>query len=79
MNYYIIVYKNTFDAMAADKKFTELKINFRVMPTPTSITQSCGICTRIEDLSEVKELIDNNELEFKNIYEKNENGFNKIK
>lgn len=79
MKYYIIVYKNTFDAMAADKKFTEEGVNFRVMPTPTSITQSCGICTRIENLSEVSGLIDNNELEFKNIYEKSEEGFNKIR
>lgn len=79
MKYYIIVYKNTHDAMAADKKFTELGVKFRVMPTPTSITQSCGICTRIDEINNVKELLDNDEFEFKNIYVKEEEGFTLVR
>lgn len=55
MKYYIIVYKNTHDAMEAEKNLTNENIEFRVMPTPTSITQSCGMCTRIEsEKSEAK-------------------------
>ena len=35
MNYYIIVFKNTHDAMTAEKKLSELNYKFRIMPTPT--------------------------------------------
>ena len=42
MKYYIIVFKNTYDAMTGEKKLKELNYKFRIMPTPTSITQSCG-------------------------------------
>ncbi|WP_238919010.1 DUF3343 domain-containing protein [Clostridium sp. YIM B02555] len=68
MNYYIIVFKNTYDAMAAEKRMKELNFNFRIMPTPTSITMSCGICIRIEEEEEIHTIIKNNIIEFKNIY-----------
>lgn len=42
MDYYIIVFKNTYDAMSAEKKLKELDLEFRIMPTPTSVTMSCG-------------------------------------
>lgn len=48
MDYYIIVFKNTYDAMSAEKKLKELDLEFRIMPTPTSVTMSCGICVRID-------------------------------
>ena len=38
MNYYIIVFKNTHDAMTADKKLAMKNYKFRIMPTPTLIT-----------------------------------------
>lgn len=79
MKYYIIVYKNTHDAMEADKKFTELGITFRMMPTPTSITQSCGLCTRFEDIQSVENLLNDNSFEFKNVYVKDEEGFNLVR
>ena len=72
MNYYIIVFKNTHDAMTADKKF-------RIMPTPTLITQSCGICVRIENDDEINSIIENKEIEFKNIYKRNETEYILIK
>lgn len=78
MKYYIMVYKNTHNAMEADKKLTELGISFRVMPTPTAITQSCGICTRVDDEDVINDIIKNNILEFKNIYCKNIDKFEKI-
>ena len=52
MNYYIIVFKNTHDAMSAEQKLNGLNYKFRIMPTPTLITQSCGICIRIEEEEE---------------------------
>jgi hypothetical protein len=75
MNYYIIVFKNTYDAMAAEKKLKELNFDFRIMPTPTSITMSCGICIRIDEKEEIDTIIDNNILEYKNAYFRNEKGY----
>lgn len=79
MNYYIIVFKNTLDAMTGEKKMNELGFNFRMMPTPTTITQSCGICIRIEDVSVIDEVINNNLIEFKSIYKRDSEGYTVIK
>lgn len=68
MTYYIIVFKNTYDAMSAEKKLNELKYNFKIMPTPTSITMSCGICVRIDSEEEISNVINTDILEYKNIY-----------
>ena len=57
MNYYIVVFKNTYDAMAAEKKLKELNLDFRIMPTPTSITMSCGICVRIDNKEEIDSIL----------------------
>ena len=70
MNYYIIVFKNTHDAMSGEKKLKELNYELRIMPTPTLITQSCWICIRIESEEKIKRIIDGNIIEFKNIYKK---------
>ena len=81
MNYYIIVFKNTHDAMSAEQKLNGLNYKFRIMPTPTLITQSCGICIRIEEEEEekVNEIINNNTVEFNNIYKKEEANYVLIK
>ncbi|MDR3597144.1 DUF3343 domain-containing protein [Clostridium sp.] len=75
MNYYIIVFKNTYDAMAAERKLNQLSFNFRIMPTPTSITMSCGICVRLEEKEEIEKIINDKILEYKNIYFRNQEGY----
>ncbi len=75
MNYYIIVFKNTFDAMSAERKLKELNYDFRIMPTPTSITMSCGICIRIDDKDKVIEILQDDILEYKNIYFRDNEGY----
>ena len=75
MNYYIIVFKSTYDAMAAEKKLKELNFTFRIMPTPTSITMSCGICVRIEQKDEIDLVINKHILEYKNIYFRDKEGY----
>lgn len=75
MNYYIIVFKNTYDAMAAEKKLNKLSFDFKIMPTPTTITMSCGICVRIEEKEKVSLIINNNILEYKNIYIRDKEGY----
>jgi hypothetical protein len=61
--------------MAAEKRMKELNFNFRIMPTPTSITMSCGICIRIEEEEEIDTIIKNNIIEFKNIYFRDNDGY----
>ena len=68
MDYYIVVFKKTHDAMSAEKKLNELNFKFRIMPTPTTITMSCGICVRIDDEEEIKLIKNDNLFEYKNIY-----------
>lgn len=75
MNYYIIVFKNTHDAMSAEKKLEELNYEFEIMPTPTSITLSCGICIRIGDKHIIDSILSSSVLEFKNIYFKTDKGY----
>ncbi|MFW2491871.1 DUF3343 domain-containing protein [Clostridium chromiireducens] len=75
MNYYIIVFKNTYDAMAAEKKLKELEYEFKIMPTPTSITMSCGICVRIDKKDDIDEVINKNILEYKNVYFRDNGGY----
>ena len=79
MNYYIIVFKNTHDAMSAEQKLIGLNYKFRIMPTPTLITQSCGICIRIEEEEKLNEIINDNTIEFKNIYKREESNYILIK
>ena len=79
MNYYIIVFKNTHDAMSAEQKLNGLNYKFRIMPTPTLITQSCGICIRIEEEEKLNEIINDNTIEFKNIYKREEANYVLIK
>ncbi|MBS4957600.1 DUF3343 domain-containing protein [Clostridium sp.] len=79
MNYYIIVFKNTHDAMSAEQKLNGVNYKFRIMPTPTLITQSCGICIRIEEEEELNKIISSNIIEFKNIYKKEESKYIVIK
>lgn len=78
MSYFIIVFKNTYDAMSAEKKLEEKNIVLRIMPTPTIITQSCGICVRIEDRKKIDNIINDKIIEFKSIYERKEDRYNKI-
>ena len=79
MKYYIIVYKNTHDVMEAERNLTNENIGFRVMPTPTSITQSCGMCTRIESEEILNNIIERELVNYKNIYIRDEDGFKFMK
>lgn len=81
MSYFIIIYKNTFDAMEAERILNEKGYKFQIMPTPTSITQSCGICTRFEGNEEenLKSIIEGNIVEYKNVFKKDGNEFIQIK
>lgn len=78
MNYYIIVFKNTLDAMMAENNLLKEEIEFKMMPTPTVITQSCGLCVRIENKEYVEKIISESIINYKKIYIKTESGYNQI-
>ena len=79
MKYYIIVYKNTHDVMEAERNLTNENVEFRVMLTPTSITQSCGMCTRIESEEILNNIIERELVNYKNIYIRDKDGFKFMK
>lgn len=81
MKNYIMVFKNTHDAIEGEKIFNSNSIKMMIMPTPTYITHSCGISIRFteEELNSVEELINDNKMNFKNIYELTQEGFNVYK
>lgn len=76
--YYIIIYKNTFDAMEGDRRLTEMGIEFKTMPTPTTIAQSCGICSKIDNKEDIERVKKNSEFEYKYIFYKDKDKFIQI-
>jgi len=53
----------------------ELNFTFKIMPTPTSITMSCGICVQIDKKEEIDLILNNDTLEYKNIYYRDDQGY----
>ena len=70
MKYFIMVFNNTNDAMNGERIFIDNNIEFVIMPTPTYITQSCGICIRFNEniIEKVNSIIEKDSLKYKNIY-----------
>lgn len=77
MNFFIMVFNNTHEAMSGEKIMEENKIKAMVMPTPTYITKSCGISLRFSEseIDKIETLITNEKIKFKNIYIRDEEGF----
>ena len=70
MKYFIMVFNNTNDDMNGERIFKDNNIEFVIMPTPTYITQSCGICIRFNEniIEKVNSIIEKDSLKYKNIY-----------
>lgn len=68
--FYLLTFKNTHDAIGGEMLLKDRKLMPVVMPTPTSMTKSCGISIRVskESIEEVKALINRNEIKVKEIY-----------
>ena len=64
MKYFIMVFNNTNDAMNGERIFKDNNIEFVIMPTPTYITQSCGICIRFNEniIEKVNSIIEKDSL-----------------
>ena len=67
MKYFIMVFNNTNDAMNGERIFKDNNIEFVIMPTPTYITQSCGICIRFNEniIEKVNSIIEKDSLKYK--------------
>lgn len=71
-NYFLIVFKNTHDAIEAEKVLKEKGVKVTIMPTPTYITQSCGISIKLDEefIEQVKDIINEGVITIKNVYHK---------
>ncbi|MGL5152096.1 MAG: DUF3343 domain-containing protein [Clostridium sp.] len=78
MEYVIIIFKNTHDAIAAETVIQEKGYSIRIMPTPTSMTHSCGICVRLDKCELLDKILDIG-FSYKNIYKRSQNGYELIK
>lgn len=67
---YIISFNSTHQAIKCDKIFGKNEMNYAVLPTPREITQSCGISIKfeIENIDKVKDIIKENEIEYKGMF-----------
>lgn len=79
-NYYIIVFMNTHNAIEGEKVIKAEGCPISIMPTPSHITQSCGISIRFREeyLEAIKKLIDEDKIHIKHVYHKTNKGFHEI-
>lgn len=50
MDFYLLVFKNTSDALKGEEEFKQQKIAHAVYPTPPQILGSCGISLRFTEM-----------------------------
>ena len=50
MDFYLLVFKNTSDALKGEEVFKQQKIAHAVYPTPPQIMGSCGISLRFTEM-----------------------------
>lgn len=79
MEYGIILFGSTHDAMNAEKVLLkENKLPVRIMPTPTAVKATCGFALRYELESEVEifKLINDNDLVYESLVHVKGKGLN---
>jgi hypothetical protein len=64
---YLLTFENSHNAIKAESIMKENNISNLVMPTPTVITRSCGLCIKINenDAERTKALIKNGSIKVK--------------
>jgi hypothetical protein len=80
MDFYILVFKNTLDALKGDEAFKTASVSHVVYPTPPQIIGSCGISMRFQEeaLEGVSRLIDSG-LSYKALYHITDLGMKEIR
>lgn len=67
---HIVSFNSTNQAIKCDKVFESSNIRYAVLPTPREITKSCGTSIRflLEDIEQIKNVIEENQIEYKGMY-----------
>jgi hypothetical protein len=78
--YYLITFKNTHSAINGEKKMKAEGFEVTVIPTPTTLTKSCGISLRIkpEDFERAAILIKGGTIEAGSVFFKSGEGYKEI-
>ena len=79
----LITFNNTHSVMHFEKKIKDnnrYDLKMILMPTPRSLSFSCGLCIKLEDveLNDILEIITKENLLYKNLFEITKNGYNLI-
>lgn len=66
----VITFKSTHHTIQAEGFFRNREIKFKTIPTPREITRSCGLAIvfNLDEISQVKEMIDNKEINIDGVY-----------
>ena len=77
---YILIFNNTYNAMKCESELKKADVSNIIMPTPTNITQSCGLSIKIkpEDAENAAKVIHDDKITVKAIYRKDNNRFELI-
>jgi|GEM_PF-663749 len=80
----LITFNNTHSVIQFEKKIKDnnkYDLRLILMPTPRILSLSCGTCIKIEniDLKDVLEIIESENLTYKEIYEICKNGYKLFK
>ncbi len=80
MDFYLLVFKNTTDALKGEEELKQRKIEHAVYPTPPQILGSCGISLRFtqDELEAIGQLIHKG-MTFKALYKLSKMSIIKIK
>lgn len=73
---YLLIFKNTHYALACEKIFTQQNVCYNIMPSPSQVSNSCGISIAVKnnDLEMIKGMLEKKIISVKCIYDvKNNN------
>ncbi|RAK11751.1 uncharacterized protein DUF3343 [Halanaerobium saccharolyticum] len=76
----IFTFYSTHLALEFERELKNSEINVKIIPVPRQISSSCGLSGRInaQDLEKVKEICNDSEIEYEDIYQIKGENFKKI-
>lgn len=78
--YFLLVFKNTNDAMMGEKYLKGKGYTVKVMPTPSQIINSCGLSLLLkeDEVDKVKQELKDDKVQYKALYSKDSSSFELI-
>lgn len=69
-NFCYMTFKSVHHAMRTDAKLKEKNFKYKIIPVPTSISATCGMCIRFEKeyLEDIKSVMEEDCLEYEGIH-----------